>query len=90
MAYHLQIRAYFCPTLDVSACTETTLKTAIMVYGEDQVGVSFLKVFCTILCEARLKDKLAYLFKDFASGKTFLFILDQMIVKCLCAFFIFS
>lgn len=30
--------------------------------------MAFLKVFFTVLCEARLKDKLAYLFKDFSEN----------------------
>ena len=63
----LQIRPYFSPTIDVSACTEATVKAVHMIFGEDRLGVAFLKVFLTILCEARLKDKLAYLYKDFAS-----------------------
>ena len=51
----------------MAACTETALKIAIMMYGNDNhIGAAFLKVFFIVLCESRLKDKLAYLFKDFA------------------------
>ena len=67
--HFFQIRPYFYPTIDVSACTEVSRRIAFSVYGDDHIGVAFLKVFFTILCEARLKDKLAYLFKDFANSK---------------------
>ena len=63
---YLQIRPYFYPTIDVSACTDVARRVAFMVFDNPEgIGVAFLKVFFTILCEARLKDKLAYLFKDF-------------------------
>ena len=63
---------YYYPTIDVSACTEVTRKIAFAIYGDDNIGVAFLKVFFTILCEAKLKDKLGYLFKDFSNSKSFL------------------
>ena len=64
---YFQIRPYFYPTIDVSSCTDVARRIAFMVFDnpESGIGVAFLKVFFTILCEARLKDKLAYLFKDF-------------------------
>ena len=62
---------YYYPTIDVSACTEVTRKIAFAIYGDDNIGVAFLKVFFTILCEAKLKDKLGYLFKDFSNSKKF-------------------
>ena len=65
--FFFQIRPYFGEIIDVAACTETALKIAIMMYGNDNhIGAAFLKVFFIVLCESRLKDKLAYLFKDFA------------------------
>ena len=67
IVFFFQIRPYFGDIIDVSACTETSMKTAIMVFGNENISAAFLKVFFTVLCEARLKDKLAYLFKDFAS-----------------------
>ena len=70
--YFLQNRMYYYPTIDVSACTEVTRKIAFAIYGDDNIGVAFLKVFFTILCEAKLKDKLGYLFKDFSNSKSFL------------------
>ena len=63
---------HYYPTIDVSACTEVTRKIAFAIYGDDNIGVAFLKVFFTILCEAKLKDKLGYLFKDFSNSKSFL------------------
>ena len=66
IVFYLQIRPYFYPTIDVSACTDVARRVAFMVFDNPEgIGVAFLKVFFTILCEARLKDKLAYLFKDF-------------------------
>lgn len=65
-----KVRTYYSPTLDVSACAETALRAAFMVYGDNTIGVSFLKVFFVILCEARLRDKLAYFYKDFATPES--------------------
>lgn len=63
-----KIRPYFYPTIDVSACTEVSRRVAFAIYAEATIGMAFLKVFFTVLCEARLKDKLAYLFKDFSEN----------------------
>ena len=60
---------YYYPSIDVSACTEVSRKIAFTIFGDENIGVAFLKVFFTILCEARLKDKLGYLFKDFSNSK---------------------
>ena len=69
ISFRFQIRPYFYPTIDVSACTEVSRRVALSVYGDEKMGVAFLKVFFTIMCEARFKDKLAYLYKDFANGE---------------------
>ena len=67
---------YYYPSIDVSACTEVSRKIAFTIFGDENIGVAFLKVFFTILCEARLKDKLGYLFKDFSNSKY------QFLIKC--------
>jgi len=48
------------------------LATAMMVFSdgrEDKISVKALKVFFVVLCEARLKDKFSYLFREFADGE---------------------
>ena len=60
---------YYYPSIDVSACTEVSRKIAFTIFGGENIGVAFLKVFFTILCEAKLKDKLGYLFKDFSNSE---------------------
>ena len=43
-----------------------------MVFGDDReekISVKALKVFFVVLCEARLKDKFSYLFREFADGE---------------------
>jgi hypothetical protein len=45
-----------------------------MVYSDGQsrdspITVKALKTFFVVLCEARLKDKFSYLFREFADGE---------------------
>lgn len=66
-----QVRTYYSPILDVSACTETSLATAMMIFGDGRAGnisVKALKSFFVVLCDARLKDKFSYMFREFADG----------------------
>ena len=69
LIHFFQNRMYYYPSIDVSACTEVSRKIAFTIFGDENIGVAFLKVFFTILCEAKLKDKLGYLFKDFSNSK---------------------
>jgi len=81
-----KIRTYYMASLDVQACSQTTLQLALMIYGAgansrscltadshnsiSSISVKALKVFCVLLCDAKLMDKLTYLFADFANSKT--------------------
>lgn len=58
------------PTLDVSACSEAALRAVMLICGANRQYVSpkALKVFLVLLCDARLSDKLSYLFQEFSTG----------------------
>lgn len=45
------------------------MTTAMMVFADGHtISVKALKTFFVVLCEARLKDKFSYLFREFADG----------------------
>ena len=87
-----KVRTYYMPALDVQACAETALQTAMTIYGvkstSSVIPAKALKVFFVILSEGKLVDKLSYLFGDFANLRTKLLSRRSLsaLLRLLCRF----